>query len=306
MRRSAWILTLSLLGVAHTAQADPTLTPSAETTPAIVMVYLESGDSIQAIRVQPASVDMLRIGRLDGTEVFLPSNHVARVVDERGTDRTKDALDRRKLIGIPPPGKPRWTESGSAGPSRFLHYGPRSITKSFGITETSAFTRAEGGVSGERSYSIAFDLGRMVNVTDRTAMGGTLFLSAGSGADFGVRARFRRWISDRSALDISPGVIFFHDEPDNWEGRGLGLVGEAVWSYSRTLGIAAQVYSVRRTRSPYWWVDPEAADLEDRDTGLMLGLKIGGRQGVFSAIGASVVGLVVAANQPRDNPVTVP
>ncbi len=53
------------------------------------------------------------------------------------------------------------------------------------------------------------DLGYMVNLNEKTSLGGTFFGATDEDrARAGVRFRYRRWLSDKTTLDFSPGLLF--------------------------------------------------------------------------------------------------
>ncbi len=303
MRSQGSLLALFLL-VAPLAPLHATASPISDVPAPLLTVVLTSGDTIQAVSVEPASLDVVRITNSSLRHRFLATNRVRRVLDETGADRTRDALERRHTVGRPPktsePMEP-------AIPKRPSPYGPRATTKSFAITETSAFARLAGPAGRQRSHNVMFDVGRVFNVGSRTGLGATAFVGAGDGsAEVGVRGRFRYWLDTQSSIDFSPGLILSHEEPGISKGKGLGLVGQLSWNYSRIWSFAAQVYSVEsttETRQYAWFLNSHTVQ-GGRDTGVMLGFKLGGKPGLIAAPTAAVLGFIVAANEEHSVSVT--
>lgn len=64
-------------------------------------------------------------------------------------------------------------------------------------------------VAHER-LSLSWDVGMLVNRSDRTAVGVTLFerSDVDVGSRQGMRLRWRRWVGDRSSVEVSPGLVF--------------------------------------------------------------------------------------------------
>lgn len=269
-----------------------------------IIIVPEGGDTLRAVSVEPAGIGTVRIVDVEGRYQFLSANRIRRVLDEDGRDRTREALDLRRGIGSTPRAMP--LEPMPREP-RLVRYGPRSVTRSFMITETSAFGRLDPALDDERSFSASFDLGHAVNVTAHDAVGASLFIGGGDGsADFGVRARYRRWLGTRSCLELAPGLILSHDEPGPADGRGIGFVGQIAYTYARWLSGAIQIYSVQRSDVRQYvsgLLTPGSSYLEPgfRDTGVMLGVKIGGRAGVATGV-AGTLAAIVASSHRHYNP----
>jgi hypothetical protein len=282
------LVSLLLLVAPPCAGASPI---SDEPAP-LITVVLTSGDMIQAVSVEPASLDVVRITNSALRYRYLATNRVRLVLDESGADRTRDALELRRTVGQPPSESQPVKPSDRVSPYR---YGPRATTRSFAITETSAFARLTGPVGRDRTFNIMLDVGRVFNVGSRTGVGATAFAGVGDGsAEVGVRGRFRYWLGPQSSIDFSPGVILSHEEPGISKGKGVGLVGQLSWSYSRIWSFAAQVYSVERTTETghYDGVQSSYTVPGGRDTGLMLGFKLGGKPGLIAGPVAALVGFM--------------
>ena len=94
-----------------------------------VEIQLTNGDVIQAISVEPAPFDMVRITMADGTYDHLAPVKIRAVIDGSGVDRTKALFRDRETVGTPLP-------PGQRVPGPGLRVGPRSVTRHFAITET--------------------------------------------------------------------------------------------------------------------------------------------------------------------------
>ena len=266
-------------------------------------VVLASGDTLRAIRILPSGLDMLRIDDASGRGYY-PAVRVRRVLDETGADRTRDALDRRRFLGVPLPAEPVPAKPGMR-PTRPSHYGPLSVTRTFPIVETAVFLDgADATRYDHRGKTFTFDVGRGVNVGARDAVGMSLFAGAGDGAyDLGVRYRYRRWLGMQSSVDVAPGVILTHDEPGAWEGRGVGLVGQVSLNATPWLSFGVQAFTVGRKLPGSYTSYGAYPTVYDRDSGVMLGLKLGGAPGLI----AGGLGSFIALTLPRgyDVPIKV-
>jgi hypothetical protein len=274
--------------------------PLDEAGPPPITVVLEDGDTLRALCVEPAGIGMVRITGADGQTRFRPVNRVRRVLDEAGVDRTVEALDRGQTIGSRP--QDTYPEERIPEASKPPRYGPRSVVQSFAITETSAFGRMDRRtVRNPRAYTLSFDFGRELNLTARDAFGVSVFLGGGDGSgDLGARLHYRRWLGTRSSIDFAPGLIFAHEEPGLATGQGLGLIGQIAWSNNPWVSVAIQGFSVERSSEVgYYGSYPMPGS---RDTGVMLGFKLGGTPGLVTGVTGAVVGFIVAANQPHYDP----
>jgi hypothetical protein len=269
--------------------------------PPLITVLFESGDTLRALSVEPSGIGMVRITDSTSRYEFRPANRIRRVLDGTGADRTRDALDRGRVVGSSPAA---FAGERFREPERhaLVRYGPRSVTPSFGIIETSAFGRLNNASRDDRTIGFTVDLGWAFNVGDHDALGLTAFYGGGDGwGDLGVRARYRRWLGATSSIDLAPGVILTHEEPGTAHGKGVGIVGLVAWNYSRLGGLMAQVYSVERedvTRYYGWFFNPTAyVQRGGRDTGVMVGIKLGGRPALYSGIAASMAAVIAAGTQ---------
>jgi hypothetical protein len=277
--------------------------PSDSTPPPLITVVTESGDTLRALGLGPAGIGTVRITDTGGRYEFRSVNHIRRVLDEQGRDRTVDGLDRGQIVGAIPFGVRSEPVPKEPTPPR---YGPRAVTRAFMITEASGLGRMDRAQADARGFTFSFDLGGAVNVSAHDAVGGTVFFGLGDGfGDLGVRARYRRWLGARSCLEIAPGLILAHDEPGSANGKGIGLVGQVAYTTARWLSVAVQVYSVERSDvqlyavrfgPPPYQFDPYLQP-GYRDTGVLFGFKLGGKAGIAAGAAGSVAAFVASANR---------
>jgi hypothetical protein len=84
-----------------------------------------------------------------------------------------------------------------------------------------------------------WELGGMRNLGTHSAVGGTLYLRVDGGTAYGVKPRFRRWLSPVVALDVSPGVIILAGARNS-----VGFAGHAGVSLGDLLAFTLQAETV--------------------------------------------------------------
>lgn len=104
---------------------------------------------------------------------------------------------------------------------------PLGECKSFWVVET-GFMSFAGESSADRNgyYDNMFNanLGKMRNISTRSALGGTINIStANDGMDIGIGPRYRHWISPRLAFDFSPRWIFARTGSYDLDGTGYQI-----------------------------------------------------------------------------------
>jgi len=131
-----------------------------------VRVVLTDGTIMRSVYAQPAPFDMVRVRLYEQEETrHVPTVRIHAIVDFQGRNRTALVLNQRETLGTPPP------RPGSDRPPRPLRVGPRSVRRSFLITETTLLARAPVGEPRHREFEFAFDVGIMKNASERTAVG---------------------------------------------------------------------------------------------------------------------------------------
>ena len=177
----------------------------------VVRVVTTDGDTLQAVRVRPASFDMVAVEMSDSQIRYLPSNRIRAVMDWRGSDRTAALLERRETIPSSYDPVPDEIGPRQRHISALTWRGrPLAETRSFMITEFGVLARIDdypyGGDDSRIQFS--FDLGWMKNISPRDAVGGSGYAVVSDPTTrLGLRARYRRWLSRGSSIDVSPGVL---------------------------------------------------------------------------------------------------
>ena len=182
---------------------------------AVVRVVLTDGDTLRAASVRPAPFDMVAVEIPDSKIRYLASNKVRAVLDSRGVDRTAAVLEHRETVPSPydpepngPPGEDRPIRRPI--PALTWRGRPLAETRSFMITEFGVLARIDDYpyIGGDSRTAISFDLGWMKNISERGAVGFSGYaLVSDPTTRLGIRARYRRWLSRKTSIDISPGVL---------------------------------------------------------------------------------------------------
>lgn len=100
---------------------------------------------------------------------------------------------------------------GSAAPQACFRGRPLPACRSFWITEAALSGRVDGR-SDQRAVALTFDFGHMKNLSPHQALGGSIFMrsrgaEALSSVAFGLRPRYRHWLSRVFSLDVAPGLV---------------------------------------------------------------------------------------------------
>jgi hypothetical protein len=128
---------------------------------------------------------------------------------------------------------------------------PLAECRSFLITEMGLLAQLNETTSNQYGdgVSLSFELGWMKNVSPREAIGFSGYALASDVSRMGVRGRYRRWLSRRTAIDVSPGILLSgENSATNFKAPGfvlgtsanlgdlLALTLEAEWSQYRDYG----------------------------------------------------------------------
>jgi hypothetical protein len=184
---------------------------------AVVHLVLTDGDTLHAACVRPASFGMVAVEMPDSKIRYLASNRVRAVLDSRGVDRTRALLEQRETIPSPYDSEPNGREESpgeNAMPRRIpaltWRGRPPAETRSFMVTEFGVLARIDDYpyIGGDSRIAVSFDLGWMKNISERGAVGFSGYaLVSDPTTRMGIRARYRRWLSRKTSIDISPGVL---------------------------------------------------------------------------------------------------
>ena len=165
--------------------------------------------------------------------------------------------------------------------------GPLPACRSFWITEASYLIRL-GGTPDSYSYSVggrysaSVDLGGMLNVSDRVAIGASASASALDGIQLAVKPRVRVWLSPNTSLDLAPGIVVSGD------GGAHRFVGDASIMFQDRIGVTAQAY-VLPTGTFY----PDGTSTVGHHLVVYTGVRLGSKLGVVGA-GADALALLLA------------
>jgi hypothetical protein len=81
------------------------------------------------------------------------------------------------------------------------------LVTEFGLGANMSDPAHTGRAAQVSTEMLLYDLGVMVNVGERAAAGGTVSFKAMYETRLGLFGRYRRWLGDMWALDLSPGII---------------------------------------------------------------------------------------------------
>jgi len=128
---------------------------------------------------------------------------------------------------------------------------PSPHCSSFWITEFGIYWRLDGISEEIRSeqvydYGIRYEFGRMYNMSERYALGGTMTLTVTGETGIGVHGRLRYWMNRNWSLDFSPGVIVYgSSNEDGYELLYPAASARLVLNYADFVGFYAGVEQAR-------------------------------------------------------------
>lgn len=130
-----------------------------------------------------------------------------------------------------------------SGPKPLCFYGrPKPTCSAFLLTNFGLYVVAPVDEGDSRFRAVA-DWGAMVNVSTRVAIGASWFASVDEvGFMVGPTARFRRWSSTRSSLEVGVGTPLYSSD----EQRSGSILGLVRWSPTSWLAVTARPETVRR------------------------------------------------------------
>lgn len=140
----------------------------------------------------------------------------------------------------------------------------------------------------------------MRNITPVSAVGGTLYASGDDDASlFGIKARYRHWLSETGAIDIAPGILLAGSD-NHGVLQFPGFVASITITHADWLGLTVQYQAISGTCwSPVWDELDLHADILD---GVQSSVYIGARFGSYLAIAMPVVLMIIVAIQMADEP----
>ena len=159
------------------------------------------------------------------------------------------------------------------------------------IVESGVLVRLDENPYYERASRIAyvFDVGWMKNISPRDAVGFTGYaLVSDPTQRLGLRARYRRWLSSGTSIDVSPGILL-SGEGDGGEYSLPGFALGATVNAGDLIGLTADVEWSRTQDLVH-----DTLPLEWRsrsDVAWRVGGKLGSSLGLVG--GALFVGLII-------------
>ena len=160
---------------------------------------------------------------------------------------------------------------------------PTPTCRSFWITEAGYAYRLTGPENVHRHY-FDWELGLMANVGSRSAVGGTLYagILAEEGYRWGLRARYRHWLSSSTSLELSPGILIGVGDRED-----PGYVGGASLNFQDRWALVShwEVVSV----AEYWGGIRQGTRREVAWHG---GVKLGSRPALYGVAAQALVTLI--------------
>jgi len=133
------------------------------------------------------------------------------------------------------------------------------------------------------------DFGYMKNVSPRDAWGGTLFASTeDERAQMGLRLRYRRWLSSKSALDLSPGLLLIGGGNIDYPGF-IGSASLSLWDW---IVFSLQIEMVKQRGGWYSFTGWEPASASR--TSYYAGVSLGSYGGIAGTVGVIVLIGIIA------------
>ena len=103
------------------------------------------------------------------------------------------------------------------GPSRMLSWRgcPSERCRAMVLTNFGTYVSSGNPGGGGLNIRAMADYGVLVNVGERSAVGGTVFASLGRNSEFvlGPAARYRRWLGPRQSIDVGLGTPLVGRDP---------------------------------------------------------------------------------------------
>ena len=138
---------------------------------------------------------------------------------------------------------------------------------------------------------MGFDVGLMFNRTSKDAFGASIYLAGDDdGSRFGIRPRYRRWLTRRVALDFSAGVLF--GGTDNYvKPKWPGFVASTSLAFAELISVDIHFESYRFERTVYTF--PPTNSVEKGTTSsLYVGLT-GRSYGAFALPLGIIIGFLI-------------
>jgi hypothetical protein len=155
---------------------------------------------------------------------------------------------------------------------------PAPRCHSFWITEAGVGARLDPHPANtDDGASLTLELGHMVNSGRRSALGAAIFLQVAEPiSGFGLRPRYRHWLSRKVSIDIGPGIEYRSNEA-----RFLPS-GQLALNLGSGFAVTGDVHLIRSLSG-------------SRQLGWYGGGRLGGGLGLAGILGMVALGALVAA-----------
>jgi hypothetical protein len=160
--------------------------------------------------------------------------------------------------------------------------------RSYWLTEAGVSARLDSHPQTE-SGSATLELGYMVNLSSRSALGATVFLRGGEPVGgIGFRPRYRRWFNSQVSLDVAPGLVFKAMSGGQFLLKAPTFSGQVGLNLGSGLALTGQVDVARNALGSF-------ANGRATDVAWYAGGRLGGGLGVAGMLGFVALGALIAA-----------
>jgi len=251
-----------------------------------ITVWLTNGMELQVARVEPAPQGYVEVIWPDGGKTFIAEYRVRSISDSTEVV-TERVLRDHKSVGKAPMVKPV-PQSKPREPClapRPLPECKICIVNQAGVVK---LLSSGSNLDPPSGYYVVVDIGAIKNTSPSFGVGGDLYFAANGGvARFGLKARLRRWVNQRIAIDLAPGILLAG--ADGWNGETLypGFIVEADVTFRGWFALTGGFESVRLAKR-FQYGFANSYTIETTDVNWYAGAKLGGGPGP----GAGAVGLL--------------
>lgn len=170
---------------------------------------------------------------------------------------------------------------------------PLPECESFWITELTWNQRLNDSPDPEKAgFYFVWELGRMANRDERTALGWTVHLGADdNGTRLGARVRARRWLGRRTSLELAPGVVAAASD-NILDVRIPGLTAQGSLNLADVGALVVQVELLRYTVGEPFRERVRPRGAEGVDVAWYVGARAGSHAGLAATSALAVVFIV--------------
>jgi hypothetical protein len=165
---------------------------------------------------------------------------------------------------------------------------PLPSCRSFWLTEAGLSVRLDPHPETE-SGSATLELGYMVNLNPRSALGAAVFLRGGEPVGgIGFRPRYRRWFNSDVSLDVAPGIVLKTLSGGQFTLKAPTFSGQLGLNLGSGFALTGQVDVPRNAVGAF----PNGSST---DVAWYAGGRLGSGLGVAGILGFLALGVLVAA-----------